>query len=170
MFRRNKVGADRGSVSVELMIVLPMLCMVLLCVPDIWRFAVCWTAVDQAATEAARLAIADPDAAQRDFEAAAANAAPQLDPSGIVVAVYREPVRETTYTHRLYDRGEPGTYAERPSVAQRGAVRVTVTFDTAWISPIGSAVGAASGMPDGVLRVSSAKSCSYDTTVTGGAW
>lgn len=156
--------------AVEVMMILPLLCLALLCVPDIWRYAVCWTAVDQAATEAARLAIADPSATQGDFERAAANAAPQLDPAAVTVAVAREPVRETRYVHRLYDRDDPGAYVERPSTAQRGGAKVTVSYETRWISPVGAAVGAAAGMPEGILRVASTKACTYDTTVSGGAW
>lgn len=158
---------ERGQGSIELALVIPVLILFACVIADMTAFASTWTSADQAATEAVRVLVVDSTATDADCRAAALAASPNLDASHTDVAISRSAPSSEDYEHHLH--GSDG-FTQRPSHVQTAAVTATVSVEAPWLTPIGTIIGVAAGMPNGVMKVTATKQAAVDTTVTGGGW
>lgn len=162
---------ERGQATVETMLFLPILIVFLLFLFDMGRYVIIWTSVEQASARVATMSyeqISGPDALQA-ARSAALQAAPNLDPSKLAVAVDEGHPSDSSYSHKLYDEGT-GTFESRPSTVSTLPVTFTVTYDDTWLTFIGGAISAARGNGEPVIDIAISKAREYDVTMEEGKW
>lgn len=162
---------ETGASTIELAIVVPILLLVALSLLDVGELMVAGTSVDRASTAAARTMVADPASTGAALRAAADSDAPQIADAGYSITTERLPRTRHGYTHHM--QNAQGQMASSDKYVVTQPVKVTVTLDRPFATPLGRALSAASG-GDGKMHLESSTTMDVDVTTAarwaGGSW
>lgn len=152
---------ETGASTIELAIVMPILLLVALALLDLGELMVAGAAVDRASTAAARTVVADPASTVAQLRAAADSDAPQIADAGYTIETERLPRTRHGFTYHM--QNAQGQMASSHKYVVTQPVKVTVTLDRPFATPLGRSLSEATG-GDGRMHLSSSTTMDVDVT------
>lgn len=158
---------EGGAAVVEMVMILPVLALLVCGILDMGAYLKAGVTVDTAATTAVRYLMDDPTRSADELQTYLGRVDPAFGGSCTEVAVAWGDAECTTYTHRFYNDLKNVAPRNGSTVTVR-PVAVTVTYTGAFLTPLGRAVGLATGT-DGSLVACSTQVGELDLT-DGATW